>query len=327
MMDILLSLVCSALYGARPEEWAVKRLQALSEREWNALLELAERQTVSGLVYRALEMLKDEVHISEDCAFRLVGRLSSTVIRHKQFREAENGVLALFEGLHPVVMKGSTCAARYPDPALREAGDIDLFLAGDAFDGAVALLEQSGMAYTCSPDGSVVSLYRDCVVELHRRYYDLHVREDLLPVVPSAEAELVMLSAHILKHACGTGVGLRQICDYALAWQAYEGDRGALEQLFSRLGLRKWHRLLTEFVADCLALSGPSGRPNPLLRIVEYGGNFGLHAPGRKDSLERSALARKASTARIYLSRLPFSLRYAPRETLATIRELIKGNL
>ena len=102
-----------------------------------------------------------------------------------------------------------------------------------------------------------------------------------------------------------------------------------MEALFRNLGMERWNRLLLSFIQKYL---DPSANvrpvdPQPLLRIVFRGGNFGHYADGRQGSLTRSSLLRKADTARRILAQLPFALRYAPREAPALLRELAKGNL
>ena len=67
--------------------------------------------------------------------------------------------------------------------------------------------------------------------------------------------------------------------------------------------------------------------PEPLRRIVLRGGAFGFADPTRRQAAGRGPVARKLHAAGAFLRRLPFSLHYAPRETLATVAELVKGNL
>ena len=60
--------------------------------------------------------------------------------------------------------------------------------------------------------------------------------------------------------------------------------------------------------------------------MVLEGGNFGHFATARPEELAADDRRRKLNTFRRFLRRLPFSLRYAPRETFATIWALTKGN-
>lgn len=327
----LMSLLRSALWGTPLEAPYLECIRGLDEDGWSALLEAAQQQTVSGLLYQAAERFPEDITLSEAHIMQLMESVNKVVNRNHLLASVEEEAMVLLHagGLHPLVLKGSTCAARYPAPELRASGDIDLYLPEAEFPVAVELLRVSGYPGSDRPDGSVELAIQGCTVELHRRYYDLDAPAEALPPVPSPEAELVMLSSHILKHACGVGVGLRQICDFALAWHQFTGDRAALEEHFQRLGLGRWNRLLLSFIQSYL---DPSVKvrplnPQPLLRIILAGGNFGHYAAARQQRLERSPLLRKADTALRLLGRLPFSLRYAPHETWGNLRQLIQGNL
>ena len=223
---------------------------SLGESEWLQLISVARQQTVTGLLYKAAENLPPGTKISERVLFTLMSEVNVIVNHNLKLGEVEKEVLGILTGggLHPVVMKGSTCAARYPSPELRTGGDVDLYLDKDEFPKAVELILAAGIESDSRPDGSVEFTRNGCEVELHRQYFDLHVRESVLPPVGTPEAELVMLSAHILKHACGVGIGLRQIIDFALAYKAYPGDFDALQAIFRRCGISRWNTLLLSFL-------------------------------------------------------------------------------
>ena len=192
--------------------------------------------------------------------------------------------------------------------------------------------EVLGVPLTTAPDGSIHYSWQEVDVDQHRRYFDLHVPEHCLPVPGTPEATLLMLSAHAMKHAVGTGVGLRQCIDMAVAYEqlgpAVTPER--LELVFQDSGTLKWNRLLSAFIEDYLdfhpLFGGAGTRSEPLLKIVLQGGNFGHHAHGRLEAIGKSALRRKADTAMRFVKRLPFSLRYAPRETLRSVFFLAEGN-
>lgn len=329
---LLLPLLQSALRDAPIPGEVLAALRALDEKGWASLLETAEQQTVTGLLYLAAGKFPEDLPLPESIYWELMKRVNILSNRSRRMAALEGEILSMLAaaGLHPLVMKGSTCAARYPAQELRTAGDIDLYLPEGEFLPAEEALRAAGYATKTSLDGSVIADVQGILIELHGSYFDWSAPAAAFPPVPSTEAELVMLSAHILKHAYGVGVGLRQICDFALAWRQYTGNREALEQCFERLGLGKWNRLLLSFIQAYLDPSIMLARPvspAPLLRIVSQGGNFGQYAHGRQSRLSGSLLFRKADTALRLLARLPFALRYAPREALAMLRERTLGNL
>ena len=78
-------------------------------------------------------------------------------------------------------------------------------------------------------------------------------------LVPAPEVNLLLLSSHILKHAFGVGIGLRQFCDYAVARRYYEGrvNEEEMREIWRMTGLEKWQWLLEEFIgrfldSDCV---------------------------------------------------------------------------
>lgn len=303
------------------------------EAAWTDLLRTARRQTVAGLLYQAAEHFPEHYSMPENVLFTLLAEVTRIVTTNQKLAKAEKEALEILRsgGLEPVVMKGSSCAARYPAPELRTGGDIDLYVPEADFQRAAALLRDAGLQGNGKPDSSMDFILGGCEVELHRRYFDLHVSKKLLPDVGTPEAELLMLSSHILKHACGVGIGLRQIMDFALAYKAYPGDYEELHNLFRRVGLSRWHVLLLSFVKDYIDPSAKvpdhvdSGK---LFRIVSDGGNFGHFREHRLQSIQgQPAIRRKADTLRRMLGHLPFALRYAPREILPILGELFRNNL
>ena len=312
------------------------RLEAApSPEDWQALLQIARSQAVLGLFFRGMSHLGSEQLPPPEARLPLLAEVDRLERRAAALVRVQEELLAhLAEaGLRPLVQKGTEAAKYYARPLLRESGDIDLYFTPAQFTRARELMAPGT---PLAPDGSLVYRFREVVVEHHPRYFDLHVRADKLPEVPSVIAELLLLSAHILKHAIGEGVGCKQLCDMAAALARTDGsyDKAVLRETLRRCGLLRWHRLLCSLlVADlgldpaCCLPGFTACNPAPLRRIVLAGGAFGVADASRREALRGSAFARKMHAAGAFLRRLPFSLCFAPRETLATVAELVRGNL
>ena len=323
-----------ALLRAGLWEWDLRLDAVPAAEEWQALLETARRQAVLGLLYRGVAHLPEDQMPPADQRLQLLAEIDHIERRNKQLEQTQQALLGRFRdaGLHPLVQKGTEAGKYYTYPLLRESGDIDLYFAAGEFDQAMALPPQVRTA----PDGAGVFTFRDVTVELHPRYFDLHRQDAELPEVPSVYAELLMLSAHILKHAIGAGVGCKQLCDMAIALARTDGhyDRERFRTYLKCAGLLRWQRVLCSLLVEdlglnpacCLPVFTPCN-PAPLRRIVLSGGAFGLFDPAREKAVRSGKAARKLQSASAFLRRLPFSLRVAPRETFATIGELVKGNL
>lgn len=305
---------------------------------WEQVLRLGRAQSVMGLVLRGLAHLPEGQRPPEPLwpelqAWELA--LDRANVRYARVHEALQAQFA-GAGLHPLVLKGREAAKYYAEPSVRQAGDIDLYLPEAEFAQARGMAPDARTA----SDGAAVFVRDGVTVELHPRYYDLHLPASALPAPGTPCGELLLLSAHIFKHATGPGVGCKQLCDLARALTALDGryDRQELADALRRAGLLRWHALLCALlVADlglapsCAALPGaPSCKPrdlDALRRIVRSGGSFGLADAAHRRSRKRSALVKKTATAGAFLRRLPFSLRFNARETFATMWELTMGNL
>lgn len=320
--DIFFSLLRSGLWGSGPADLAGE------EPDWEGIFTLARRQAVFGLVFRGTSMLSENQMPPMPERMKLMVEAGKIEKQAGKVKGTAREIVAnLTEaGFSPLVFKGPAVGKYYREPELRTSGDVDIWIP-QHLEAAAGFFRDKGLAVMKEADGAFRFAMDGVTVELHRRYYDLHVSPRKLPEVPSACAELLMLSSHILKHAIGVGIGLKQFCDMAMAFSALEGryDRGEFESCVRRCGLRRWNDLLCSFLAGFLgspAETLPAYRTmsaSPLLRIVMEGGNFGQHADGFRLS--------KSYTVRRFLGRLPFSLRISPRETFGTLLDLTKGNL
>ena len=303
---------------------------ALHPDTWEALMQLARSQSVMGLLLRGMVHLPDDQQPPETLHPELLRwrkALEHTFERHAQVQAPLIGELSA-AGVHPVVQKGSEVAKYYPLPALRQVGDIDVYC--PEFDRARSLVQEARMA----SDGAAVFVRDGVTVELHPHYYDVHLPLSQLPKPGTPCGELLLLSAHIFKHAIGAGVGYKQLCDLTLALTRLEGhyDKAELQTALQRAGLLRWHRLACSLLVEDLGLDPARClegfrpcHPQALRRIVREGGSFGKNH--RQQEREKTPLQRKAAIAGTFLRRLPFSLYYGSRETLSTLRELVWGNL
>ena len=319
-----------------PEELPL--VASLSATDWMRLARLARQQAVPGLIYQAITLLPKSVSVPGDAVLSLMARSQEIAHRNRFKAGVTDRLMTRFadQGLTPLIMKGATVATYYARPELRESGDIDFYFPPEQLELASACLMEPHL----DPEGSIHSKEEGVDIDLHDRYFDLHCAARKLPKPGTPEATLLMLSAHILKHAIGTGVGIRQCCDMAAAYRALkdEIDPTSLKALLCRTGTLRWNRLLFSFLADWLGLeedvfsegqlfAGERVSSAPLLQIILEGGNFGHYAASRQAALNASDHQRKRDTLRRFLHRLPFSLRYAPRETVFRIGELLRGNL
>lgn len=328
----LLTLVRSGLWECEVDNPGAL---SLSTEQWAEVFARAKSQTVTGLVWQALDLLDDDFLMP---AGPLLGKLAVQVDGLERQSEAmQKEVRSIFlqmeaEGLHPVLQKGLAVASLYERPKLRTCGDIDIYLPKEE------LRKAAPQGAEKSSDGGVLFQRNGIDVELHSQLLDIDdpgKRKAIAALIDSegfvkerdwtttsALVTLLLLDAHILKHAMGWGIGLRQLCDYARARKVLKYDESAFQAACEQLGIAKWTEVLDAFCESCLYMEGRRYEMNPLveelLEKVLRGGNFGNDFRQSVNPVETAmALGRGWS----------FSRKVAPKEALWHFVSLVKGRL
>ena len=213
--NIFLEILRSGLWGLD-----LSLPDVASSPGWDTVLALGREQAVMGLLLRGIAQLPEDQRPSGPLAPLLQAWETAFARANARYAHVQGALLKRLSeaGLHPVVQKGTEAAKYYSDPSIRQVGDIDLYLPGDEFRRARALFPDARRA----SDGAVVFALDGVTVELHPRYYDIHLPASKLPAVGSPCGEVLLLSSHIFKHAMGPGIGCKQLCDLAVAMTRLE---------------------------------------------------------------------------------------------------------
>ncbi len=175
--------------------------------------------------------------------------------------------------IEPVLIKGYSLAVLYPNPDMRESGDVDMYIGEAHYDEMIGVMkaqypdaywfseEHAGLHFTMVVDQQI-----DLAAEMHRVAMEFHSmpradrafqaftleqmkRTRTLKVgqtdvsIPSKEFDALYVLLHAWHHFESSGVGLRQLADWAIALHQLTADERAafapqLEQL-----LRQMHML------------------------------------------------------------------------------------
>ena len=318
-----LDVLRSALWGGT--------LNSLPE-DIPGVLEIANRQKTRPLVLDALQKAGYE----DPESMILIYRNTST---HVKLNRNISRLVTLFReaGIDPVLLKGQGIALNYPEPMLRECGDIDLYVGQEQYESACALIK--GQESTQQIEENKLHLtvkYNKAVVEIHRvsaslrnrkqnEYYqsiaDKGLGENLCSVVidgapintPADSFNAFYLFYHFLHHAIEGGIGLRQICDWALFLHSRAGrlDTSVIEQACGRLGISKCWQLYASIAVDYLGLpaaempfykQGLAGQSAKVLALIFKDGNFG-HSFDLKEGRPGGLLSGKLFSMKKILSR------------------------
>ena len=226
----------------RSELWGTElSFSQLSHSEFEELMALAGEQTVTGLVGDCL--IKNNIKLEREDALSLFAKLKAIEKRNAHVNENLVSFVNFMErkGVDYIIVKGQVAGALYPNPDARMSGDVDLYFVGDNYKKIKGLVEQRlGKQLSKLSDGKHVEFeVNNVVFELHEKlsrlatrkhqeYWDQMIDHAILEgtdTVTIAGKEIKTLSAtynalyifvHLFYHMTASGVGLRQLCDWAM---------------------------------------------------------------------------------------------------------------
>ena len=251
-----------------------------SDTDLNAVLREAKDQSMLATVYCSLtEEELSRISPADQQKWRMT--FFRFVAKSQQLLYEQANVISLLEknGTRFALLKGSSCAANYPDPSLRAMGDVDILVAPDEQRAVVELLQADGYSEVVEEDHHCHLTVRKgrVSVEVHREPNGLFINEDdalreridaffadALDRVQmengypalSDRHQAVVLVLHKLEHFLAGGLGLRQLCDWAMFVQKRMTAElwGELEPLLESFGLLTFTLMVTRACIDHLGL-------------------------------------------------------------------------
>lgn len=266
--QVLLSLLaCEFFDGELPNAIDV---------DWEKLLKAANDHVITALLYSGIKRLKG---VPEQIVSRVRSAAISSAMQSEHMLQIQQEVIAALdnEQILCAVLKGTSVACCYPHPELRIPGDIDLLVGSANLDAACCKLKDIGFMEDHDTKMHAGLRRSDTEVELHRMssvfpdtekgvwtaaYMDQalqYVRQETLtdwefPVL-SKSYQLISLLAHMSCHMGSSGIGLRQLCDWAVTVHRLRGDIVQEDvELLERCGLLRYAGIMTRICEKYLGL-------------------------------------------------------------------------
>lgn len=267
LLDAFFALLRAGLWGTTPDP---AFFVSFTGTQWRALLALAQKQAVLGLIYAGVSRLPKALMPDQQLLLRLYGFAEQIRKNNAKIVAVAQEVCGWFEeaGLEPIVLKGFSVGAFYAEPDLRQPGDIDLFF-HRGYEQVVQIVQRRGIRVELNPHHDTF-VYQGVLIELHSRpFYPLvSIRDlDLSPVgqqtavgryrVLNIKANALLLLLHPAKHFMTEGVGLRQVCDWAVFLKCYE-EKTELIETFSEMRRQGAARFVTELTVLAISELGLS---------------------------------------------------------------------
>lgn len=304
-------LLRAGLWGTPLSE----RWKELQEEDWKQVLWLARQQTVQGLVFDGLQVIKDAPALE-----KLMFGLTVQVIRIEQLNKLLDRTASHFSeqlrenGVQAVLLKGQGVATLYPHPKRRQCGDIDLFVGVEQFERAKQLFQKWGYPVELEQMGDKhlkvieknginldihwittmplspkldkpLRLWEQTVFREQREYVSL---DGIKVQVPPPQFNAIFLFMHMFNHFMSEGVSYRQVCDWGLSLrdERVRQNHSLLEKYIRQYDLvQPWkvfsyvavHRLGFNAVDFPLYQGDCKQKAEVVLRRIYEGGNFGKY--------------------------------------------------
>lgn len=347
----LLALLSAGLGFSQPEEGLFGK-----DTDWAALCRMAERQSVTGVVFDGAAQLPAALRPPKEVLLPWYARVEGIARSNRHV----NGVLAeavrryRAAGLDPVLLKGQGVARHYPDPLRRQPGDIDLYFATGYERANREAARWKGAQAHAATSYHQSFTWRGVEIENHLKYADYYhplnrrrwrraVRElppvgsEALPLeggtavsLPAPLTDALYLPMHLQHHLLQMGVGLRQLCDWLCLLRAECGqiDCAAFERLRHVLPLARLTDALgliavrhLGFPEGCLPFRPDSRRARRdaelLLRDMLDTGNFGHDTALARAHATMGSPRQRLRAATLLLRRMARMGRFSPGEPAA----------
>lgn len=343
--DIYIELLKAAIWGK------CKARLEISDERLEEVVRLAAFQGIGPLVFDQLLKLKGteipdalRMQMKQQCVMSMMQQNSMIPILTQAWKALEEA------DIHPVLLKGFGLAQCYPQPYLRQWGDIDLYVGQKQYHEACRVLRETfpGIPHPEEDDedrkhynfdfpNTAIETHRismECPHPINRSYYE-QLEEMYLTkygptfdlngmaiTVPEDTFNVFYTFLHAWHHFIETGMNMKQLCDIAVLLHAKRDgiDRERLREMLNRMCLKEVWQLfmyiqvqhLGATQEECPFYTDRCKKRAELLfeRIIWEGSS---RIPEEMDTERVSYLKRKWMTFQSRMADSRFVKPYAPR--------------
>lgn len=264
-----------------------RSLHGSEQVDWEKVFQLAEEQSVIGLVLAGIDWFK--VH---DSGFKIPQTMLLEWIGEVHMLEQQNKEMNMFiaelvkkmrtADIYTLLVKGQGIAQCYERPLWRSCGDVDLLLNTDNYEKAKTFL--TPLAEHVEPENSAVKhlgmtidqwtvelhgtmhtgisrrvdkgideVQDDCFCKGNVRSWDMN---GTVVYLPSPDNDVILVFTHFLHHFFIEGVGLRQVCDWCRLLYTFKDslNYGLLESRIKRMGLMSEWKAFASLAVEYLGM-------------------------------------------------------------------------
>ena len=271
---VLLSIVRAGLFPV-PGEGGMVHDSLFKDVDWNEVYQMAQEQSVQGLVLAGIERLKNanvDLNLDQKLLFQYIGEVQMIEQRNKAMNTFVADLIEKMQSadIYALLVKGQGIAQCYEKPLWRSCGDVDLLLSNSNYSKAKDFLlplstgnkpdERYSKHLGMNIDKWYVEIHGTLRTGLSGRidkeiddvqrdvFYKGNVRSvefknskgtSVQVFLPAPSEDVFFVFTHFIKHFYKEGMNLRQICDWCrLLWTYRESlNYGNLESRINKAGL------------------------------------------------------------------------------------------
>ncbi|MFR9527697.1 MAG: nucleotidyltransferase family protein [Rikenellaceae bacterium] len=282
------------------------------DTDWMALYKLAQEQTVAAVLWDGIEKLPPELKPPKSISFNWYGYAVKVEQMNQIFSHKIARVFELYHdaGLKPILLKGTGVATYYRNPLRRGCGDIDIYVGKEEdYETANSILADvlGGVEVHDSQQmhrhdyHTTYTFSKGLIIENHKKFtshfspsIDRRFTAQLeawypakseVATIGESEIEIPPLAfntqyvfIHMYRHLFATGIGLRQLCDWAVLINKLDGEP------ISLVGYKQGWRVMAGFLVEYLGVAPEkiphfkrvyTAKNRIVLDMILDGGNFG----------------------------------------------------
>ena len=278
-----LELLKAAIWSG--DELTSERVKELTSERVSEVIRLSAFQGIGPLVYDQLLKISDlklsaelRMHMKQQCVSNIMLQNSMMPLLIQAWNALVNAEI------HPVLLKGFGLAHFYPQPHLRQWGDIDIYVGQMQYHEACAVLrstffgiphpdedDEERKHYNFDFDNTAIETHRVSMTFSHpcdRRYYEcleeMYLTKDgpkvelegLTVTIPEDTFNLFFTFLHAWHHFVETGMNMKQVCDVAVLLHAKRDviDRERLKEMLRKLYLLEVWQLFMYIITNYLGV-------------------------------------------------------------------------
>ena len=273
--------------------------------EWQNLYEVGQRHAIESIILYGIERLPENQRPTKALLLQLIGIGEILKQRNQQLNKACIELQSIFtkNDFKSCILKGQGNALLYPNPMLRQCGDIDIWVDGDR-DKIIDFLRGNGQVGHINIKHCDWNIIQDTSVEVHfiptwfynpfsnkklkiwfEEQKDIQFKNEseLGFTRPTISFNLVYVLIHIYMHLFDEGIGLRQLMDYYYVIQhsTFEERQEAL-RVFCSFKMKRFVGAVMYVMQEVFRLESDYLMTQPLtndgrflLNEIMRSGNFG----------------------------------------------------